>query len=55
MSNLVLHAGSFHPLENFGAGGLGYEGDNRNFSTSGVRDQIARSSGPATSTAIQHL
>jgi hypothetical protein len=32
MSKLILHTRSFHPLENFGLGGLGYEGDNRNFS-----------------------
>lgn len=41
MSSLVLHTRSFHPMENFGAGGLGYEGDNRNFSTStGVTSRI---------------
>jgi hypothetical protein len=33
MSSLILHTRSFHPLENFGAGGLGYEGDNRDFGT----------------------
>jgi hypothetical protein len=43
MSKLILHTRSFHPLENFGAGGLGYKGDNRNFSTStgeGVTSRI---------------
>lgn len=41
MNELILHTRSFHPLENFGAGGLGYEGDNRNFSTSlGVTSRI---------------
>jgi hypothetical protein len=41
MSRLILHTRSFHPLENFGAGGLGFEGDNRNFRTStGVTSRI---------------
>lgn len=32
MSLLVLYTRSFHPDANFGAGGLGFEGDNRGFS-----------------------
>lgn len=41
MSSVILHTRSFHPLENFGAGGLGFHGDNRNFSTStGVTSRI---------------
>ncbi|WP_105432929.1 MULTISPECIES: hypothetical protein [Neorhizobium] len=34
MTEIALHTRSFHPQENFGAGGLFYEGDNRGFSTS---------------------
>ncbi|AJD39836.1 hypothetical protein C9413_18885 [Rhizobium sp. SEMIA 4085] len=44
MSKLTLWTRSFHPLENFGAGGLFFEGDNRNFSTSlGVTARIKQS------------
>lgn len=32
MTKLTLYTRSFHPDANFGAGGLGFEGDNRNFS-----------------------
>jgi hypothetical protein len=33
MSILKLYVRSFHPLSNFGVGGLGYHGDNRGFKT----------------------
>jgi hypothetical protein len=32
MSLLTLYTRSFHPMPNFGVGGFGYEGDNRDFS-----------------------
>jgi hypothetical protein len=32
MSKLILYTRSFHPMESFGAGGLFFEGDNRDFS-----------------------
>ena len=34
MSVLKLYTRSFHPDEAFGAGGLGFKGDNRGFSES---------------------
>lgn len=41
MSILKLYVRSFHPLSNFGVGGLGYHGDNRGFSHStGVTSRI---------------
>jgi hypothetical protein len=41
MTTLVLHTRSFHPDANFGAGGLGFKGDNRGFSDSlGVTSRI---------------
>ncbi|MGV2125563.1 hypothetical protein ACQZ4R_21015 [Agrobacterium vitis] len=33
MSKLTLYTRSFHPDKNFGVGGLGFEGDNRKFSS----------------------
>lgn len=33
MTRLILHVRSFHPLSNFGPSGLGYHGDDRDFST----------------------
>lgn len=42
MSEIYIHTRSFHPNKNFGAGGLGFEGDNRGFSLeiSGVTSRI---------------
>jgi hypothetical protein len=34
MTEIALHTRSFHPQENFGAGGLFYERNNRGFATS---------------------